>query len=974
MIAWLLLAIVTNTAWAQLSEVIERRALPTLPAGSQSADAFNSMASAFDEEGAQNAAIIALTGPDGFSSDAQAVNRELVQRLTELKPDVLSVTDLATEERTRAAAVSEDGRAWMLTVRLAGDIGSPETAEHVANVRETVDDVLSGTGLQGYVTGPPGTIADNFIAAHSALAKITAATAVLIAIILLVVYRSVITAVLPLLAVGVGLVVARGIVAGLGLFGMPVSQDAQALMTVVVLAAGIDYSVFLISRWHEQIRAGEPWEEAIASATATMGRVITASAATVIAASVAIMFADLAGLAACGPMLAVGVAVGLATALTLFPALLAFAARRGYAMPKNERTQGYWQRVGEQVTRRPRRLLAVSLAVLLMLAALSMLMRPGYDDRAALPASVDSNRGYELLVQHFPKDLLYPQYLIIRSQTDLRTPEGLADLEQMASRVAQLPGVTAVRGITRPNGEKLTEATLAWQIGQLGDQIAEAAGSSGSFQDQMSRFSEGIRLMSEAFGDVDPGAVDGVLAAVPGFFELGRRAQADLARYRPLIDTITRSRGLLESADHLAGGLDHAISAVDSVLALTGPAEKTLRHLPGCTANHDCNALLVSLHTLAEVRRSGALQEVVILRDEIRKFTNGRRLTEVVAELRETFLAVESGIAGVDLPALEARIQKFTELYGQLRLLGLTDIGSVSQTVTDAIDRTNDMVGGLEEAADYLQTVGQEASAPSASGFYVPPDLLNSPDFATAAAFFISADGRVARYLVQSNVDPYSEDAMRQVGRITEVANGALPNTALAGATVALAGFPTVNSDLQQYFNGDFRLIVIATLSVVFVILVLLLRAIVAPIYLLASVALTYLSAIGAGVLLFQVILGQQLLWPVPAMTFILLVAVGADYNMLLVSRLREESGQATREGVARTITHTGAVITSAGMIFAASMFGLIAGQLMLLTQLGFVIGIGILLDTFVIRTVVVPAIAALLGPLNWWPSRVEAD
>ena len=147
---------------------------------------------------------------------------------------------------------------------------------------------------------------------------------------------------------------------------------------------------------------------------------------------------------------------------------------------------------------------------------------------------------------------------------------------------------------------------------------------------------------------------------------------------------------------------------------------------------------------------------------------------------------------------------------------------------------------------------------------------------------------------------------------------------------------------------------------VVLLILMVLLRAIVAPLYLIGSVIISYLSALGIGVLFFQVILGQQLHWSVPGLAFIVLVAVGADYNMLLISRIREESARGMRSGVIRTVRSTGGVITAAGLIFAASMFGLLFSSIGVVVQGGFVIGVGMLLDTFLVRTITVPAIAAL--------------
>ncbi|MGB6126455.1 MAG: MMPL family transporter, partial [Gordonia sp. (in: high G+C Gram-positive bacteria)] len=159
---------------------------------------------------------------------------------------------------------------------------------------------------------------------------------------------------------------------------------------------------------------------------------------------------------------------------------------------------------------------------------------------------------------------------------------------------------------------------------------------------------------------------------------------------------------------------------------------------------------------------------------------------------------------------------------------------------------------------------------------------------------------------------------------------------------------------------------------IVGLILMLLLRAIVAPIYLLATVVLNYAAALGIGVLVLQHIFGNEIAWPVPLVSFIVLVAVGADYNMLLVSRLREESVANTRLGVLRTVAYTGSVITSAGLIFAASMFGLMLGSIDVMVQIGFIIGIGLLLDTFLVRTIVVPALAALFGEVSWWPGRVH--
>jgi hypothetical protein len=221
-------------------------------------------------------------------------------------------------------------------------------------------------------------------------------------------------------------------------------------------------------------------------------------------------------------------------------------------------------------------------------------------------------------------------------------------------------------------------------------------------------------------------------------------------------------------------------------------------------------------------------------------------------------------------------------------------------------------------------------------------------------------------------LNPFSTAAMDQTNSITDAARGAQPYTALADAKISIGGITAGLRDTRDYYNRDIKFIIVATIIIVLLILMGLLRAIVAPLYLIGSVLISYASALGIGVIVFQFLLGQELHWSVPGLTFILLVAVGADYNLLLISRIRDESPHGVRIGVIRTVGSTGAVITSAGLIFAASMFGLTLASITTMAEIGFVIGIGILIDTFLVRTITVPAVAALVGQANWWPSRLE--
>jgi putative drug exporter of the RND superfamily len=207
------------------------------------------------------------------------------------------------------------------------------------------------------------------------------------------------------------------------------------------------------------------------------------------------------------------------------------------------------------------------------------------------------------------------------------------------------------------------------------------------------------------------------------------------------------------------------------------------------------------------------------------------------------------------------------------------------------------------------------------------------------------------------------------VALLQNAAQTALTGTPLAGSRVLLAGDAPLNANLNTVFSSDFRFVAIAVLLGVFIILVLLLRSLVAPLYLLASVLLSYAAAMGVTTLVWQDLLHKGAIdWTVGIFAFMMLVSVGADYNIFLMSRVREEVLRDPVNGIRTAVMRTGAIITSAGVIFAGTFAALMASGLTNIAETGFAITCGLLLDTFLVRSFLVPAVAVMLGRWNWWP------
>ncbi|MEI7624539.1 MAG: MMPL family transporter [Actinomycetota bacterium] len=195
-----------------------------------------------------------------------------------------------------------------------------------------------------------------------------------------------------------------------------------------------------------------------------------------------------------------------------------------------------------------------------------------------------------------------------------------------------------------------------------------------------------------------------------------------------------------------------------------------------------------------------------------------------------------------------------------------------------------------------------------------------------------------------------------------------------AGGGDVLVGGPTaVERDLRVASNHDTLLIVPITLLVVFLILILLLRSVLAPLLLIGTVILSFAASLGVGVVVFDLLFGFPGNDPgLPLFAFVFLVALGIDYNIFLMARVREETLKVgTRSGMLRGLAVTGGVITSAGIVLAGTFAILAVLPLVFLTELGFVIAFGVLLDTFLVRSVLVPALVFDIGPKVWWPSRL---
>jgi RND superfamily putative drug exporter len=256
--------------------------------------------------------------------------------------------------------------------------------------------------------------------------------------------------------------------------------------------------------------------------------------------------------------------------------------------------------------------------------------------------------------------------------------------------------------------------------------------------------------------------------------------------------------------------------------------------------------------------------------------------------------------------------------------------------------------------------------------FYLPPEIFDNKDFKRGMDNFISPNGHAVRFIISHEEDPLSADGIQRIDAIKTAAFEAIKGTPLEGSQVFIGGTASTFKDMEDGNKYDLMIAGVAALTMIFIIMLLITRSVVAAAVIVGTVVLSLGASFGLSVLFWQHLLGIQLQFMVMAMAVIILLAVGADYNLLLVARMKEELPAGINTGIIRAMGGSGSVVTAAGLVFAFTMMSMSVSAMVVVAQIGTTIGLGLLFDTLVIRAFMTPSIAALMGRWFWWPQVVR--
>lgn len=988
---WVVLLGVLNVCVPQLEVTVGEDSSPFMPAHLPAAQTLREMSADFGVPASSAVGSVVVVDDAGLNDADKAFTGRLIQALRADKADVAYVLDTFSNDRLRNIAVSPDGKAANVVVAGTGQIGSSEARKNIVDIRRLIESMPKPAGLHVYYSGFAPTLADLFAAIDRSLLVITGVSVVLIGALLLLVYRSVALAMIPLLTVGVSLGVARCVVSVLGMTGvMTVSNFTIALMTAMVLGVGTDYAIFVLASYHEGRREGLAVPLALARAGQRISGILIASAVTIAVAFSAMMLTKIGMFRAVGPPVAIAVAITLAVSVTLPYALLSIVGRRGYGEPRRL-NELRWRRFGGKIVRRSGVLTAASLVVLVALAVVLATLRINFDENSMQLRPTESSIGHEKVYQHWGLNVAAPEYLVIKSDHDMRNTDDLAALEVIAASVARLPDVAYVQSITRPFGKPTEQTAVGYQVGIVGDRLGDASRRIGQSTPDLQRLGQGVTQLlngAESANSQLPQLVSGVQEVV----QLAHNVLSSYGAASTALATATDGRSTVPSAiaDLTASLrlLDRVLDALSNdglAVAALGTANATLGPMLApqltaeCLGNPVCMRGRADLADLDDITNGAVSRALGILHaaSAMPQEAIGR-VRASLPVLRTLLKQLQSLTAQVNGQPQAQLNEKLNQLaHGAERLSGgmsqlVTGLSQVKTGVDMVVDLTGHLNDGLKDASSYLDGLSAHTSAGAGRGFYLPPQGFSDATFKAGEQLLFSGDGKTARMVVVWKANPYDAEARDTARQLAYTAQRAAAATHLHDAHFETTGIASILNDMGDQMWVDFAVFGFAAILGVLLVLMLLLRSVLAPVLLVAMVCLSFAAAGGLSVLVWQYVVGIDLEFSVLPVAFMALIAVCADYSMLFASRIREESRDGMVRGIIRGFGKTGSVITTAGLVFALTMFALMSGSVIQLVQIGFTIGAGLLIDITIVRNILVPAAMAIIGNRIWWPSTPQ--
>ncbi|EFV15125.1 RND family transporter [Segniliparus rugosus] len=905
---WVFAAVALNLIAPPIEQMIIEHGSPLFPVHTASGEALKRMGRAFGESSSNNQSVFILEKNAPFGEADQQYRVELVRRLKADKAHVESVFDTWSDPQLAAATESPDKQLAFLQLNLAGNIGSPKAVESVQAVQSIVDSIPKPAGVSVYNAGMSQGAVEEIDAVMQDSIRLAIASAVLIGALLLFVYRSIWVAVLPLFTVGLAVAVADPLVNLLVQAGLLPTSLFTNALMGALMMGACTDYSIFFIGRYQEGRRA--------------GQSIDEAYRSAYQGVAPVVFAS--GLTVAGGL-----------------------ACMDFAQLDLLKTMGTPCAIGLICSAASA--LTITPVVLFVGAKRFGLFEP---KRRVRSATVWRRVG--VCIARWPKPIFIASSVVL-ALCMLAIPTAELNFDELAYIPHNMQSAKGLSAVQRhfPEHQLYPDIVLIeadhdlrnsadiGTIEQTAQQLAKLPDVN-AVQWLTRPLGAPLDQASLTFGAGYAGKMLSQNLLV--IKERARQMRQLTDNLGATIELIDQLKAELSGAQQQAGALNAQSERTSATLkkldkqihdlrALAEPVRASLAEQTDCAKNLACSGANATLNGLADL---GQLSSGL------------RQITALSASLQNGMTTSTSSI-----PLIEG---------------SLVQLRDMANSINMAIEP---MVSQLDMGVSLMQDLGR-SSAGTGTYFYFPAQLLSDPRLKPYVGLMFSPDGKTTRLIVMGKSSSFGAQGMLRPARLGEATDAALKGTPLEGSVVTVSGSAATIADTHAILDRDKKIILVAALTLIFSIVLLLLRSVVAAGVVIASVVVSYLSTYGLSLFVWQHLIGLQLHWAVPLAVFAVLISVGADYNLLVASRFKEEMGAGVKTGVIRSITGTGGVVTTAGMVFAVTMFSMLGASLVHLAQMGFTIGMGLVIDTFVVRTFTVPTLAVMLGEKFWWPMRLK--
>ncbi len=1027
MIAWIAIVVGLLMSAPNMADLVREKGQIKVPDEYSSSLAGKMMDDVRKQEGGGDETSVALV----FHNDKKLSKEDIkeAEKAINLLKDnekELGITDILThfnEESLKNQLFSKDGKSILASVTINWNDREPK------ELRDALYGTLENIKVEHYYTSEWLISEDLITSSQEGLKKTEGITVAFILIVLLLVFRSIVAPIIPLLTVGFTYLASQSIVGFLvDKFDFPLSSYTQIFLVAVLFGIGTDYCILLLSRFKEELSQKESIAEAIIETYRNAGRTVFFSGVAVMIGFAAIGFSQFI-LYQSAAAVAIGVAILLIALFTIVPFFMAVLGRKVFWPSKKTADHGeskLWGAVGKFSLARP-------LLALMIVAAICVPFLITYDGELSynsleeISGDVNSIKAFNAIADSFGPGESMPTKIVLKNDEKMDSPEYISLAEQISKELEKVDLVDTVRSVTRPTGEPLEDFFVAKQAETLEEGLGEG-------KEGIDKISSGLNEAGTELSKSEPKlkeATNGIEGLISGTNELQTGLQAVQTNLAKIENGIRQGSA---GSDQIKAGLEKSKAGAEELLTgyqqLLGDYQELQGNLNVLTENYQkvgtglaglsdgISQANGAMFGYIENKYSdlGADQQYQVMKQTI----NGlqQQLTGLSANVQElnTGLAkINGGMAGANagfekaiagqsgladglqqlIAGIEAQASGLNQLAdgqgqivsnipklanglgslneGQKQLLaGFGDLGGQIGQLTEGLSQSteglNQVSEGLGSAQNYLSGL---SGIGTRDGFYLPDDVLENEDFARVLDVYMSEDRKVMTMDVIFEANPYSNDAIDQVDEIKSAVKRATKDTKLENAVVAVGGVTSTNADLGQLSDQDYSRTVILMLTGISIILVFLFRSIIMPAYIIGSLILTYFTTMAINEAVFVNILGYTgISWAVPFFGFVILIALGVDYSIFLMDRFNEYKNLSVTEAMLLSMKKMGTVIISAAIILGGTFAAMMPSGMLSLVQIAAIVICGLFLFAVIMLPLFIPVMVKNFGEANWWPFK----